>query len=275
MKKHVLTLAVLLSAYGLASAQTEKGTKMFGMGLSYDSQNNNSTRTYDRAYTKTSFPTVPSDTITMMNVHNENKQRNQTINLDISAGYFIAKNLLVGAQAGIGYAHNTDTRNSDGYYLKYNTSGVSNSINKNNITASSVGIFGRYYFPIKEGKLYAFGQLSGSCSFNNIKYTNNYTGNNLLLYYSDTIVFNNYSDVITQKYKTTNLHAQADAGIAYFVSPKFSIETSVLSARYTKQKPHNMEGYDGYISTTKPSQLEFWDYGAFLNMNLAVKYFFK
>ncbi|SFB75992.1 Translocated intimin receptor (Tir) C-terminus [Flexibacter flexilis DSM 6793] len=273
MKKHALALGVLLSASGLVSAQTEKGTKMLGVGISYDSKNNNSSRIYDGVYT--TYPILSLDTVTTTKNHNEQKVRNQEINLNLSAGYFIAKNLLVGGQVGLGYAHSADKRNYSVDYLKYNTTGYSNTTVKNTITTSSVGLFGRYYFPIKEGKWYAFGQLSGLYSFNKVKYTSDHTVHNSLFWTSDTsnVSFFSHEGGYTQKYKSTNLVVQADAGIAYFISPNFSVETSVLNVRYTKQKPHDFEGYD--YDSGKPSQLEFWEYGAFLNLNLAVKYFFK
>lgn len=269
MKKHVLALGVLLSACGLVSAQTEKGTKMLGVGLSYDSKNN----IHNIQYTLQSLYdyAIPA-TAAKVNSHYKKRYINTVI--DFSAGYFIAKNLQVGAQANIGFSQNSTKSNNDLYYLNYNTTGYSNSSIKNNITTSSVGLFGRYYFPIKEGKWYAFGQLSGLYSLNKVKYTGDFTSQNHIIWDSDssTVHYISFSDSYTQKYKFTNLVIQADAGIAYFISPNFSVETSVLNARYIKQKTRDFEGYS---SSTKPQELELWEYGAFLNLNLAVKYFFK
>lgn len=183
---------------------------------------------------------------------NSSKDNNNTnikssrfdISIMPAAEYFVADNLSIRGQLGAGYS-------------KYK--GESPSIYYKTISKSfdwSANVFARKYIPIMDKKLFVFVDAG-------------------LGYYHDNEKLKSYRTDYTpteSTIKTNRYYVGAYSGLAYFISPKLGIESSLLQLEYSHKSTKSTysdtsNGYD--ISDN------YLGLGLVSGLNLSVKYYFK
>lgn len=191
---------------GVAQAQTESGKLLISSTVNYSHYNNESSSNGSAVY--------PG--------YMDAKYRGYSFNLSPQAGFFIADNLAIGFDFGVGTSSQKDTRTeySSTYntFLYYNAKVTNKTVN--------VGPFVRYYKMLGE-KAGLYSQLSGGYQRQIGKQNSEYTG--------DT----NRND--TYETKTTGGYASLIPGFVYFPSKKFGIDLAMGGFNFnrTKSKTHN------------------------------------
>ncbi|SFB73565.1 Outer membrane protein beta-barrel domain-containing protein [Flexibacter flexilis DSM 6793] len=221
MKKTLCALGLLLASSCLATAQTEKGTKAIGGGFNISTNNfkdNNNSNRKSKGFDLSILPT---------------------------AEYFIANNLSIKAQLGVGYSKYTNEYMS---YSAYSTKNKSNNL--------SAGAYVRKYIPVIDKKLFVFvdAGLNYGYTKKNTQYNDSYFGS-----YETDVKINQYS-------------VGAYSGIAYFISPKFGIESSLLKLEYSHSNDKTTNTNTPTPENTTTSTLGL---GLVSGLNLTLKYYFK
>ncbi|MDF7812658.1 hypothetical protein P1X16_14845 [Hymenobacter sp. YC55] len=187
MKIQKLAMSALLigTTIGVAQAQTEAGKMLISATVNYSRSNNesNSTGSID-------YPGYINATY-----------RGYSFNFSPQAGLFVADNLALGFDFGVGTGNQKDKRteynSSSDTFLYYNSEATNKRIN--------VGTFVRYYKMLGE-KAGFYGQLSGGYQRQTGKQNFEYTGNT------------NRND--SYNTKTRGGYAMLMPGFVYFPSQK-------------------------------------------------------
>ncbi|SFB75977.1 hypothetical protein SAMN05421780_101321 [Flexibacter flexilis DSM 6793] len=173
--------------------------------------------------------------------HSETKYRNTELNGSISGSYFILENLSVGLGFDIGRTRN---------YQKSASVFLGESEYETIQSNYTVNIFSRYYHPIWDNKLFVLGQANAGMG--RLKSDNSYSNSGI---------------TDTNKGNLDTYSAGVNLGLAYFITPKFSIETSVLHFKYTNYKYQDRPDLGNYTSRD-------YDYGLIGNLNLSAQFYF-
>jgi hypothetical protein len=141
------------------------------------------------------------------------------ININLKIGIFLSDKSVLGLEPGYNYSKQIISDPQSGNQL------IQTSNTRKN--ASSISVFYRHYFPVGE-KVSFF--IHNRIGFGFGKNTSSY----LIFDGSQGQVIN-----MTQKADVTSGTASINPGIAFFITPKLSIEANVLTLRYQydKQKP--------------------------------------
>lgn len=253
MKKNISLIVILfLVGFSAANAQIAAGTKAVGAGFGFKNQR------YE---------------------HGDTKYRNTELNGSLSGSYFLFKNFSLGFEASINKEVDKEItqRQSMGAVLGEEPYYTTTTTNK--IITPNINIVTRYYYSVWDNKLFAFGQ--GFAGLGQIKTTYKYEGNDpyhIPTYYIVNpygVIYgsqpNQGNYILTTPSNTTRTNtysAGVNFGLAYFVTPKFSLETSVLHFNYInyryKDKPANFGKYTSHD----------YNYGLIGNVNLSLQYYF-
>lgn len=226
MKKIIICLATLLSiSYLNAQNQTEKGNFLLGGGINYSFQNYNNNGLSNQYY--------------------NNLTRQNTFKINPNIGYFIDKNVALGAE--LFYSNNQQKSNYN--YNPIYDPAFSNYEQLSTTNTFGIGVFVNYYVPITDKLSFL---LNSSVGFANSKLKTEYSNNNR----SEAATGNSFGLAVSP-------------GLVYFVSPKLSLQTKFADLHYTSTKTSQ----DGSNLTTNSD-----DFGIGTDLStllFGINYYFK
>jgi hypothetical protein len=213
MKTTLLIFTALVLSIN-SSAQLNKGSMMISGRFNY-SKNNSTTK---------------DTSIFASNPINDGK----SFNLNLSYGYFVADNIVVGIYGGYGNS------NSKSENTQFNGSGF--IYNRNSFTNSglSAGVFSRYYKWLGKSKFAIFGSLTAG--YNSGKQQQKQSSQ-----YGASIIENNsHAD-----YSVMSIGF--NPGLVYFFTKRIAVETSFGNMGYSTRLSRNYSANDSYSETRNSS----------------------
>lgn len=224
MKKKILVVITLLSISS-AYTQTDKGQKFIGGQMNLQG----------------STSAIVDDLML-------NNNQNFSVNVVPSLGFFVKDNFAVGATLNYGYSRASLRRETPVVGLPYSYI----STNQNTSNGFGIGGFARYYFDLSERfNFYLNGGINYTYSNQENITTENDPSNG------------NPGTPISRINLLNTANIAISPGFAFFVTPKFSIQTSIGSAYYQFTNSHSKQ------TPTYTSNMA--NYG--FNLNLTSFYF--
>jgi Outer membrane protein beta-barrel domain len=201
MKKIIICLtAFLCTLYTSAQTQTDKGNFVLGGNINY------TLKTYDNS---------------VYDFYYSNLTQENSFTINPNIGYFVNKNLAIGADVFYAYQQQKYNINNFQTYQPLNSFQAETTESLTNVSTFGLGAYLNYYVPIID-KLSFF--VNNSISFAN---------GNVETKYSDTTIS-------SQDGKISGFGIAVSPGLIYFVSPRLSFQTKFADLHYRsiKTKPN-------------------------------------